>query len=250
MASDTMKLPSEVSMATSYWVAPKTAPTASDPVFGQVTLTTSKLFNLTNPVGNELLADSSFDIVSLLTEQLAYAQGQEYDNQYLNGTGAPCSGVLTAKAGYSVSLSAGKVNFSSVAASDLRSAIRKISSMDAVNGKFVYSKDIQFYIDTLVDTTGRFIYRAPGDPVAPGRLWGRDVIESAKAPAEADSGTGKAFAIFGDLKQFYIGIRKGQMSIDIDPYSKFTTDETQFRMITRAAMNVARASAFCRLLSA
>lgn len=250
MASDVMKVPSEVSLVSAYWVATKTKPTESDPVFGQVTLTAKKLFGLTNPVGNELIADSSFDIVSLLTEQFAYAIGQEYDNQYLNGTGDPVSGVLTAKAGYSVVLGTGKTNFSSVVAADFRAMIKKLSSKDAVNGKFVYSKDIQYLVDTLVDTTGRFIYRAPGDPTGPGKLWGRNVIESSKGPLDASSAASTAFGVFGDLKQFYIGVRKGSMSIDIDPYTNFDTDETAFRMITRTAMNVARATAFCRILTA
>lgn len=249
MAHQTMLLPSEATLVSVNWIGEASSITASDPTYGQVNLTAKKLAGLTTAVSNELLADSEFDIVSLLTEQFAYATVLELDNQVLNGTGSPVSGVLSAAAGYSVVLGTGLTNFSSVTASDFRNLMRKLSNVDSANGKFVYSKDIQYYVDTLKDTTGQFIYRQPSAD-KPAKLWSRDVFEASNAPLEAASATGVSFAAFGDWKQFYIGQRKGQMTIDVDPYSSFATDGTRFRMVTRWALAMARATAFARMKTA
>ena len=250
MSVDVREYPAEASLVTVSWTAEAGAITASNPTWAQVLLTAKKLAGLTSGISNELVNDSAFDLVSILSEQFGYAIGQELDNQVLNGTGDPTSGILTAIAGYSVIMGTGSTNFSSVGANDFRSMIRKVSKKDAVNGKFIYSKDLQFYIDTLKDTQGRYIYREPGDPAQPGALWGRPVIESVNAPAESDSGTSTACATFGDYKKVYIGRRKGIMTLDADPYTNFNKDQVRFRMTTRWAIKVARASAIVRLLTA
>lgn len=249
MSKDKLLLPTEASVVTPYWVAEKTAPTKSDPSFGQVSLEAKKLFCLTNPVAQELLDDADIDIVSLLNDQMQYAQGLELDNQALNGTGNPCSGVLSAAAGFSVVMGSGLVNFSSVTADHFRSMIRKLSAADAAVGAFVYGKDVQYYADTLKDSQQRYIYREPSG-VRPAALWNRDIIESVKAPAEANSAVSTAFAAFGNWKYFYVGRRKGAMTIDVDPYTNFASDQLVFRMITRWGLAMARASAFCRLITA
>ena len=250
MSSNSMKYPAEASLVSVYWVGEKTAPTKSDPSFGQVTLTAKKMMGLTNEIPSELLGDSLVDLPALLTEQFAYAIGQEYDNQVLNGTGDPVSGILTAAAGYSVVLGTGSSNFSAVTADTFRSMVRKLATPDAVNAEFIYSKDIQYYVDSLKDSQGRYIYRAPGDPAAPGKLWSRGVIESAQAPAEAASGASTAFAALAFLKLFLIGIRQGAMTLDVDPYYKFDSDQVRFRMINRAALAMARSTAFVRAITA
>lgn len=249
MSSNQLYLPSEATMVSVAWKAEAAQGTASNPTFGQVSLTAKKLFGLTEYISNELLADSSIDIVSLLTKQFSYATLQELDNQVLNGTGDPVSGVLTAACGYSVVLGTGSTSFSAVSADNFRNLMRKLAAVDAANARFIYSKDIQYYVDTLKDTQGRYIYREPSGE-RPAALWGRPVFESAKGPLEAASAVSTAFAAFGRWEYFYIGQRKGQMTIDIDPYGKFDYDQTRLRMITRWALAMARSTAFARLVTA
>ncbi len=223
--------------------------TAFNPTFGQVTLTAKKLAGLTSAISSELLSDTAIDIVGLLVEQFMYAIGQELDNQVLNGTGSPVSGILSAAAGYSVVLGTGSTSFSAIGANDVRSMIRKLSSADAALAKFIYSKDIQFYLDTLKDSNGRYIYREPaGD--RPAALWNRPIIESAKAPAESASAVSTAFIALAFLKYFYIGRRMGAMAFASDPYTNFATDEVRFRVLTRWALAMARSTAFVRAITA
>lgn len=249
MGSDTLSMPAELTKVSMNWIAELSSITASDPTFAQVKLTAKKLAGLTTAMSNEVLADSNIDIVSLLTKQFSYATGIELDNQALNGTGSPCSGVLTAKAGYSVVLPTGSTSFSAVSFGDVRSMVRKLASVDAAAAKFVYSKDVQYYLETIKDTTGRALYREPAAD-RPAALYGRPIIEASNAPLEAASSTSTAFAVLGNWKAFYVGRRRGEMTIDVDPYSSFATDATRFRMVTRWALEVARTAAFCRLITA
>lgn len=245
MGSDQLYVPTEASLATAYWpAAEKTAPTKSDPSFGQVSLTARKLGILTNPVGNELLADSAIDISALLTEQFAYAQALELDNQALNGTGFPCSGVLTAAAGYSVVMTL--ANFSSISADNLSEMISKLSGADVANAKFVFHNLITHYLRILKDSQNAYIYANPGQGV-PGTVWELPAIKSAKAPST--TGTSTAFVSLGNWKNFYVGKRNGSFVLDLDPYSNFGSDETVFRMMSRWALAIGRSTAFVRLVS-
>jgi HK97 family phage major capsid protein len=249
MGSDTLSMPAELSRVSMNWISELSGITASDPTFSQVKLTAQKLAGLTTAMSNEVLADSNIDIVSLLTRQFSYATGIELDNQALNGTGSPCSGMLTAKAGYSVVLGSGSTSFSAVTFDVVRSMVRKLASADSAAAKFVYSKDIQYYLETLKDTTGRSLYREPAN-AQPAALYGRPIIEASNAPLDAASGTGVAFAVLGAWKNFYVGRRRGEMTIDVDPYVAFSTDATRFRMVTRWGLACARTAAFCRLVTA
>ena len=249
MGTDTLKMPTEASLVTMAWIAEAGAITASDATVGQVSLVAKKLAGLTTAMSNELLSDSALDIVSMLTKQFGYATGLELDNQALNGTGAPLSGVLTAAAGYSVVLGTGSTSFSAISFTGVRSLVRKLAKADSDAAKFVYGKDVQFYLEDLKDTTGRSLYREPSAD-RPAALYGRPIIESGKAPAESDSGASKSPIVLGNWKYFYVGRRRGEMTIDVDPFSSFANDGTRFRMVTRWALAIARSSAFARLVTA
>jgi HK97 family phage major capsid protein len=237
--------PAEASLVTSYWVDEVGSITTSNPTYGQVTLTAKKLAGLTDYISNELLADADYDLVGALTEMFAYAKGLELDNQVLNGTGSQCSGVLTALSGsYSVIMSSS--NFSTISADDLSLMISKLSEADVAGAKFIYNRLIQHYIRTLKDTNNQYIWQRPGEG-RPGTIWEVPYLQSVKAPST--SGASTAFVVLGNFKNFFIGIRKNDMVLDVDPYGGFATDKTRFRMVGRYGLSVARASAFCRLIT-
>lgn len=243
MGSDTLKIPTEAGHGTATWVGESSQKTASEPTFGQVTLTAKKLVNLA-VASNELIADSEVDIGSILAEQFAYTQGMELDNQVFNGTGDPVSGVLTAKAGYSVVING--TGYSGVTAVDISSMIAKIEEGRLANARFFFGRLGAHYIRTLKDSNNRPIYQEIVGPN--GRaLYEYPVNMSEKLPT-AD-GDATAFGVFGDFNYFIIGRRAASMVIEADPYSRFDYYDTRFRMVTRWGMAVADANAFCRIMS-
>jgi HK97 family phage major capsid protein len=245
MSKQTLKLPAEASMVSVGWEDEAASIDASNPTFGQVTLTAKKLTGMTSGISGELLADSAVDIVSLLTEQFMYAIGQELDNKVLNGTGAPWSGVLTAAAGYSTVMTL--ANFSSITADDLSKMIYQLAEADAAVAEFIFNRLIMHYIRILKESgTGAYIWQKPGDG-KPGSIWEVPYFQSIKGPGT--TGTSTAFVALGNWKYFYLGRRLGVMAFASDPYTNFATDQVRFRAITRWGGSIARATAFSRLLT-
>jgi HK97 family phage major capsid protein len=245
MTRDILNIPAEATMVSVAWTAEESGATETEPTFGTVQLNSKKLDGY-GKVTNELLQDSAIDIVGMLTEQFAYAIGQELDNQVLNGTGSPVSGVMTAACGYSVVLNTGSSNFSAVSGTDFSNAIYKLNSGDLSNARFVIGRLIMHYTRTLKDANGNFIFASVGGATG-GTIWGFPYFVSEKATNTTGAST--AFGVFGDFKKFYIGRRVGTMSIDLDPYTYFKENATQFRIITRWGMAIGRSTAFARMLT-
>lgn len=243
MNSDNLYLPAELALPTVAWKAESAQLAQADPTFSQVNLQAKKLTAYSGAT-NELLADSAIDVVSILTEQFAYSMGLELDNQMINGTGNPVSGVGTSKAGYSVITSG--ASMSTVTSGDLSLAISKIEQGIAGNGKWLVGRLAQHYIRSLKSTDGIPLFQYAGAQ-APSTIYEYPYAMTEKI-ANTD-GASKLMAVFGNFDYFYIGRRNGAMTIEANPYSRFDYDETMFRMVTRWGLAVANANAFARVIT-
>lgn len=243
MNTDTLYVPTETAFGSMTWESEAATKTASEPTFSNVQLTAKKLFGLAVS-SNEMLQDSAIDIVSILTEQFAYNTAQELDNQVLNGTGDPVSGVLTAKAGYSVVLSG--ASMSALTAPDLSLAISKLQEGYTNGAQFVVGRLASHYLRALKDSQSRPIYNEVGGGMPP------QVYGFSRRMSEKITNTDAAsvvLGVFGNFRYFLLANRLGAMSIEVDPYSLFTKYQTQFRMVTRWGMAVGQAEAFCRIMA-
>jgi len=242
MARNSMKLPKEATLAAVAWHSEEGTITAGEPTFAELDLDTKRLDGYAR-VTNELLQDSMIDIAGILSEQFSYAINEELDNQVLNGTGDPVSGLLTAAAGFSTALTGD--DFSTLSADNLSAAIYKVvPGYEKGNGKFVLGRLGLHYTRILKDSNNGYVFAKPGNGV-PGTVWEYPYILSTKVTNTSAAST--ALAIFGNFKYFYIGNRIGSMSLDVDPYGLFTTYATRFRIVTRWALAIAQSGAFCRI---
>jgi HK97 family phage major capsid protein len=197
-------------------------------------------------VENNLLNDNAYDLSGEIAEQFAYAMAQEIDNQVLNGTGSPCSGVLTAKAGYSVTFgTAGSTNWSSVTGDTFSLAIAALASGDAARGTFVVGKKGSHYVRTLKDDNGNPIYQALSAPDL-NKLFGYNIVVANKIN-DATGGTGGFYGVFGDFSQFYLVNRVSGLELLVDPYSDSISGNTRFVFSTRKGLGLRRANAFVRI---
>lgn len=247
MSGDTLKVPKELNKAQVYWTDEGAVISQGDPSFGQVQLNAKKLAGLTE-VTNELLSDSAVDIVSILTRQWGNAIAEEIDNQVLNGTGSPFSGVFSEAANV-VQMGAGKTGFEDITADDLADMDSLIPSRYGNNLLYVLHRTVFNIVRKLKDSNGNYIVQTPvGNQ--PGTIWGNAYFKSDVAPALSASGANKAFVALGNFKYLYIGRRKGVGTIDVDKYGKFDTDMTRFRVTSRWAIAVAMPEAFAVLKTA
>lgn len=247
MSTSVRHVPAELARVSVTEVAETTATGASDPTFADVVLTAKKVTAYTT-ASNELLEDGEIDIVGYLTEIFAEAVGQEVDNQAFNGTGDPVSGLLTGAAGFSVVLGSGSTAFSALLADDLLSMIDKIPQQAELGAEFFFNKNILTYIRKFKDTTNQYLFAMNnGNPVD---LFSYPYNRVPKMPAASASGTGKGFAVFGNLKYFNIGMRRNAMTLMVDPYGKFLEGQTRFKIEPRIAWAIGLANAFCRVVTA
>lgn len=247
MGSNSLKVPTELTGVSVAWDDEAGAVDESEGTFGQVSLT-AKRMNAYSKISNEMLADSAIDIVSLLTDQFGYAAALELDNEVLNGDGTKLmSGVLTAAAGYSVVLATGSTNFSAQTAINYSDMMYRLAEADAAVARFKVNRISTHYLRTLRDANGNFIWASPASG-QPGTIWGAPYRVSERITSTSAVST--AFAAFGDWKKVYLGRRLAFASLDVDPYSGFLTYQTNYRLVSRWAGAIARATAFVRGVTA
>lgn len=242
MSGDALTLPREASLVSVAWKTEATAAAAGEGTFDSVTLNAKKLTALATS-SNELLADSAVDLVGILTEQFSYAVNYELDGQVLAGTGDPVSGLMKGTVGTSIVLATGSAHFSMLTGTDFSNLIAQLPDGYLNNAKFVFGRTMKHYLRSLKDTTGNFIFAQPSGNT-PGSIWEYPYITSEKCPSD---GVSTVAAIFGNLRYFYIGRRLGQMTLDVNPYTKFAEYQTQFRIVTRWGLALGLASALASI---
>lgn len=218
----------------------------SDPTASEVELTAQEL-SAYSGIRNTTIADARSDVVSWLTELMAEAAGLEIDNQAFNGTGDPCSGILTAACGYSVTMGAGSTAFSMITGTVLSEMIGKLDGQKKQGARFFLHGSVLHFVRDLKDANGRPIFvETLGSPVS-GTIWGYPYSESIKHPST--SGAATAFLSFGNLRFFCIGRRLDSTSLQVDPYGLWTTNRTRFKIYQRWGLGIGLANGLVRLLT-
>jgi len=246
MSERLIEIPKMGTAVSVVWTAEEVAATESEPTLGIVQLTAQRL-DAYSQISNELLADSRVDVIDWLTKEFSEAIALELDNQCFNGTGSPCSGILTATAGYSVVMAAGETNFSAVTADDLSEMISKITTASAAGASFWLHRSVLHYLRTLKDSNNDYIWARPADS-QPGTIWGYPYALSDKMVATSASAASTAFMAFGNPKNFLLGRRMG-ISVDISEHVYFLNFQSAFRVVSRWAPKMGLNTGFCRLVT-
>lgn len=250
MSSNILKLPKEGDLVDVYLVDEATTITESKPTFNQVKLEAVKLAGLTKPISNELLSDTAVDISSILIEQFMYAFARKIEDFIINGDGQQTPkfiGIMPNVSSHVVTMASGKTNFTDVTADHLSAMIDELTDDDAENADFIFHRKLTTTFRTLKTTTGAYIWAQPTGKTPP-TIWDYPIIKSSKMPITSAVST--KFLLFGNLLNYYLGIRKASMALDIDPYNGFANDTVRFRSTIRVAGNIAREDAFSVLKTA
>lgn len=245
MGSNKLLFPKEDQLVSAYVVDEAGTGTPSQPKFGQMVLEAVKIMALTAPISLELIADAQFDLASLLLEQIMYAFARKGDDLILNGDGAQTPkfvGLLPSITSHVLTLAVGKVQFSDFTADDLSALQDYLTADDDSKAKYVLNKKLMHYVRTLKDSVGNYIFAKPGDASMPATVWGSPIVKSPDMPK--DDTASKKFLLYGNLKEYYFGVRQGQISLDVDATTGFANGTVRFRSHVRYAGNVARENAF------
>lgn len=247
MTSNKQSWPIETGSAAVTW-ANETAD--SNPTISEVELDALEMGAIST-VKNTLLADTRSDIVSWLTENLAESAGQDLDDKAFNGTGTPCSGMLTAYCGYSVQMASTKDTLAEISADVLSEMIAKLDGQKKAGARFFMNGVVLHYIRTLKDDQSRPIFADQVALTPVPTIYGFPYTECIKITGTDAAPT--AFVVFGNLKYFFVGRRLGSTSLAVNPWRYWTTHRTSFMLYQRWAMELTKPQTYgavVRLLTA
>lgn len=228
MSGDTMKIPAESSNVSVAWAAEAATLSQSEPTFAEVELNPKKL-GAFSVASQELLEDSAFDIVSLLTEQYAEAIATEIDTRVLQaGNSSTFTGALSG-AGNTVTQSA-TGGWAGHSADDLSNMIAQLASNKIAGAKFYFSRTGFHYTRVLKDSQNNYIFAQPGNGV-PGSVWEYPYVVTEGMPST--NSTGNYIALFANMRYYGLGVRRLGMNLAMDPYGLFTKDQVRFKMTVR-----------------
>jgi len=266
MGSDTKNVPRLSSSVTISYPGEATAGTESQPVLAQVQLLAKTCIGLT-AMSNELLADANVSVVDLLAQLFAEAIAGEIDSQGFTGTGSPFTGILGDTGCTVVTMGAGQTAFSDVTLGDFRDMITQVKPWALQGAGFVMHRTVWALAQkarvggTASTTTDYFASSAnpviigvpQGYPSATaGFLWGYPVYLSDKMPSTTASAPATKFALFGNLKHVFYGVRE-ELAVSISDSATvgvnnlFEQNMSAVRVIARHAIAVGLPSAFAVL---
>lgn len=234
MNRSVMKIPNLATDVSVTWEGEEDTLAESEPTFGEVSLTARKLAAYSK-CSNELLADSAFDVVGFLTERFAGAIAEEIDDSAFNGGGgSTMTGALSGATSNTITCSSSATSPSrhiQLTEDELSQAIAKLTDNKLNNAKFFLHPNSMHYVRVLADDNGGPIFARPGNGV-PGTIYEYPYRVGSKIGSSAP-GAATPFALFGNFKNYIIGRRKGAWTLEVNPYSGWTTDQTYFRITTR-----------------
>lgn len=263
MNSDTLNVPRLSASVSVYWPGEGTAGTPAQPTFEQVVLKAQTLIGLT-PMSNELLADANVSVIDLLTQLFAEAIAGELDNQGLNGTGSPFTGILSDSGVTVYTPATGNSTFTLCSTPDnARTLLSKIKPWALQGAAFIMHRTVWTLFQTTKSSSSGNYFLSTFNPVMTGAatqqgfplamagtMWGYPVYLSDKMPSVTAVST--KYVIFGNLGNLFMGNRADlavaiSQDATIGSYNLFAANMSAVRVITRVALAVGLPTAFAAL---
>ena len=221
-SGESLRIPTYTAYSTAAQYAAGSAIAESAPTFDSILLSPKKI-GFTVQIANELLADSGFNIESVIAEQAGNAIGFKINDLATVGTGTTeTTGIVTASGS---GVTAGTTSFT---ADDL------ITLQYSLDGAARRLPGVAYMANTstlgtmrkLKDGDGTFLYQV--NVGAPDVFAGYNVVEN---PAMANVGTGAKSVVFGHLPSYKIVTTGLEVATSTDAY--FANDVTAYRFTYR-----------------
>jgi len=199
-SGETIQVPAVTSHGIATWTAENAAYTASDEVFGQVSLNAFKA-GRTVIVSEELLTDAAFGLDGYLAQELGESIGVLEETAYAvgDGSGKPL-GIAHASSGVTVSQAA-VGNSTSFTYSALVNFIYALPYQYRRNAQWIFSDTAAKNFYTMVDGQSRPLWSVNVALTGPDTFLGYPIYTSPDLAAMAASAKS---GIFGDIRRGYM----------------------------------------------
>lgn len=250
MKGDLQKVNARNAAVSVAWTAEASAATQTNPTYAQRELSASRMDGWIK-IMNNLMEDEDYDLLGDITEQFGEAAGQELDNQVLNGSGDPTSGVLSLTNVNSVEMPSGSTAFSNLRYEDLVSVVTKTVPRKKKGAIWTMHTDIVGYIMSMREdgATGAPLWSTMANGQVP-KILNYPFFESEKAPASGDTAANTGFLTFCNWVNYIIGRRKDDWTLMVDPYTLMTYYQTRLGFFQRWAFSVGLPDGITRLETA
>lgn len=237
-SGEPLQIPSQSSFSTATIKAAGSAIASSDPGFNTFVTLNSYKYSFLTQVANELLKDTSVDLVGYLGTQAGNAFGYALSQDFINGTGTvqPKGIVNTAATGVTGSASTTAVSgpnavggFTADNIFDLIYSVDGALRQKPSFGILANATSIS-QMRKLKDGYGRFIFEPAQAQGKRDLVGGVTVYET---PALASAGSGVVSLVAGDLQAFTIRNVNG-LQTDISSDYAFGSDLVTYRYLWRA----------------
>jgi HK97 family phage major capsid protein len=218
-------------------------PTITEPAFGEITLTANP-FGALVPIGVDLLADASVDVLELVGDLFAEVIAEKRDSLLINGTGTnEPEGVRTASGVPTVGAVLTDTNTRQNSIIDTYHRIKPLYQTDAI---WITSQKGLGVLMKIRDSNGQPVLQRLGDEPF-NRLLGAPLFVSEAVPSNLGAGEDETELIFGSWKRFYIFGDRMQLEVDSDRSGKyFESRQVALRVTERYDGRVGQAEAFVR----
>jgi len=214
-AGNTRKLPVENSGVSVDWIEEGELKPISNISLSQVTQEIKKLACI-SVLTEELLEDSSVDLISYVSLRIGEAIAAEEDSQFFSGVGTPWTGILNNANIVPVAMDAGKT-IEDVGPDDLLDLIFAVNKGYRPGAKFYMSSDVLMHLMkyrsssiSAGDNEGQYLASSPMSG-APDKIWGYPIVVSDVLPGDDDAtDPDTPFMFFGNLQKCGVyGDKKG-----------------------------------------
>ena len=232
-SGEQIQVPKTTAHSTAALTAEAAAIAASDPAFGQITLNAYKYATLIQ-VSNELVTDTSVDLMGYLAMQAGRALGNAFGTHAITGTGtAQPTGVVTA-ATLGVTGGAGVVGaFTGDNLIDLFFSVIAPYRNSPSCGWLLKDSSLAT-ARKIKDTTGQYLWQPGLIGSTPDTLLGKPVNTD---PFVAATALSAKSVVFGDFSQYFVRMAQGLRFERSDEFA-FSSDLVTFRAILRADGNL------------
>jgi HK97 family phage major capsid protein len=244
-------IPSQTGGATSYWVTEGNAPTESQQVFGQVTMSPKTVGAFTD-ISRKLLIQSSIDVEAFVRNDLASVLALEIDRAAINGSGSGAEprGILNTSGIGNVGTSPAAPTYANIIAlwKEVATDNADIGSLAFLTNPAVVAKLMQVFTNS---TYGEMpVWQGgPGD----GTMLGYRAMCSNQVPANLGSSTGATTGvqtlsaiIFGNFADLIIGEWSG-VDITVDPYTASSSGTVRVVALQDVDIAVRHAGSFAAM---
>ncbi len=234
------RMPKRTGTLTAAWVTETGARPATQPTYGEITLTPHEAACYVD-VSNALLEDNQYNLQGELAADFAEEFGRLEGLAFVTGTGTgQPGGILTDT---DIPQIAGGAA-AAINADALINLFHGLPSFYAANAVWGMNRTTIGEVRKLKNSGGDYLWRDALSEGNPATILGRPVVELPDMPSIAANALP---IMFGDLKQGYRIVDRLSLSVMRDPYSLATTGQTRFHARRRVGGDVVKPEAI-RLL--